>query len=214
MPADFKIQRLLGADVTPDENLSASDRTRLSVAKRTLDQNYGDVAGYIDGDLAEDPIFVCRDEDRKNRGFEVLRLLHNYLSSLYSFNEAVRVLVTAYTPEDLSLSAGCFLPGSWDDGLHYTRKLAFLRGLRTDFQHGGFSCLTFERVGAIGVLAGYRVVFERDAFVENSGIDGPERFLHGTNDSERRQPLSFVRGFQEETLRTFYADLEGWFDSH
>jgi hypothetical protein len=58
----------------------------LSVAKRTADQNYFEIGAYIDGDLATNPLFICRQEDREEEGLEALRLVHNYLSSLHSFN--------------------------------------------------------------------------------------------------------------------------------
>ncbi|WP_124196243.1 hypothetical protein [Natrarchaeobius chitinivorans] len=85
--------------------------------------------------------------------------------------------------------------------------------MRTDFQHGGFSCLTFETSGTLGEFAGYHVVFDRQAFLEESGLREPQRFLTSTNESERQYPLCFVARFHTERLQSFYTELEAWFKS-
>lgn len=211
---DFQVQTIVDEAVEPSSGMSSSDWTRLSVSKRTLDQNYYEIDEYIDGDLESNPIFICHNDERDEEGFEALRLLHNYLSSLYSFNETVRVLFNQHSPERLSLSSGDFTPASeGTDELHYSRKLAFLRGLRTDFQHGGFSCLEFDKAGELGDFAGYHVVFDRTSFIDNSGLNDPSRFLRHSNESEQRHPLCFLGQFHKNTLQAFYSDTETWFDS-
>lgn len=211
---EFEIQAILGLDVEPCSSLSSTDRTRLTASKRVVDQNYYELDQYIDGTLATNPIFLCPQDRRQESGFEVLRLLHNYLASLYSFNETVRVLCNRRTSDEITLSSSAFTPaGGGADDSYYGRKLSFLRGLRTDFQHGGFSCLTFETAGELGEFGGYHVVFDRQAFLEESGLRDPQRFLAQTNESERRYPLCFVAGFHTKRLQSFYDDLEDWFES-
>ncbi|MDQ2052707.1 hypothetical protein RBH26_19865 [Natronolimnohabitans sp. A-GB9] len=144
------------------------------------------------------------------KGFEALRLLHNYLSSLYSLNETVRVLCNQYTPRDFELTSGDFTAVS-TDGSYYGRKLGFLRGLRTDFQHGGFSCLSFDKVGDLGSFEGYHVVFDQAAFINESGLREPNRFLQSTNEAEQRYPISYIGSFHQQTLQEFYNDVERWF---
>jgi hypothetical protein len=102
------------------------------------------------------------------------------------------------------------------DQLHHGRKLTFLRGLRTDFQHGGFSCFSFSfnKAGGLGDFAGYHIVFEREASMDDSGLTDPNRFLRHTNTSEQQYPLCFLGQFHKNTLRTFYEDTEAWFDSY
>ncbi|MFC6613651.1 hypothetical protein ACFQAS_01525 [Halopenitus salinus] len=212
---EFQIQEIAGLAVRPDRGISDGNRTRLSVAKRTLDQNYFEIDEYVDGDLETNPIFICHNDEREEEGFEALRLLHNYLASLYSFNETIRVLFNQHSPDGISLASRDFTPTSGGtDRLLYSRKLAFLRGLRTDFQHGGFSCFAFNKAGDLGDFAGYHIVFEREAFMNDSGLSDPNRFLRHTNTSEQQYPLCFLGLFHKNTLQTFYEDTDEWFCSY
>lgn len=207
---DYQIQALADEAVVPTCELTDSDATRLNAAKRTLDQNFLTLDEYVDGDLARNPIFICHTDARRDEGFEALRLLHNYLSSLYSFNETIRVLFGRQT--DCELRTSDFTPTT--DGTaqpYYARKLSFLRGVRTDFQHGGFSCLSFERTGRLGDFAGYHVVFDREEFLGESGLRRPSRFLRFTNENERRHPLCFVGQFHRNAVQEFFEDTESWF---
>jgi hypothetical protein len=184
------------------------------VAKRALDQNYYDLEDNVDGEIPTNPMFLCREERRQDEGFEVLRLLHNYLASIYSFNETIRIISNRHTPTSVELVSSDFASVSGDDGsLYYSRKLGFLRGLRTDFQHGGFSCFSFAKTGELGDFAGYHIRFDRDSFVNDSGLHEPERFLRHTNEAERRHPLCFIGRFHRNTLQRFYDDVEAWFDA-
>lgn len=207
-----QLQTLCRAEVEPNSRLRDADEVRLSAAKRTVDQNYYELDEYIDGDLQTNPMFICHETRREEEGFEALRLLHNYLSSLYSLNETIRTLCNRYTPSSVELMSGDFTPVSGgSDHFHYGRKLGFLRGLRTDFQHGGFSCLSFDRAGELGDFEGYQVVFDRPSFVNDSGLREPERFLRWTNEAEQRHPISYVGAFHQQTLQDFYDDVEAWF---
>lgn len=105
-PFDHQIQTLAQAAIEPNRRLRDSDEIRLSAAKRTVDQNYYELDTYIDGDLRTNPVFICRADRVEEEGFETLRLLHNYLASLYSLNEAVRVLCNRYTPDGFLFLSG------------------------------------------------------------------------------------------------------------
>jgi hypothetical protein len=214
VPSDFEyqLQALARAGIEPKSRLQDADEVRLSAAKRTVDQNYFELDEYIDGDLRTNPVFICRREQVEEEGFEALRLLHNYLASLYSLNETIRVLCNRYTSDSVELTSGDFTPASGgSDEFYYGRKLGFLRGLRTDFQHGGFSCLTFTKAGELGDFEGYHVVFDRDAFLSESGLRKPNRFLRWTNEAQQRHPISYIGLFHQQTLQEFYDDVEAWF---
>ena len=214
MPFEYQLQQLCERPVTPTTGLSDDDQTRLTAATRTVNQNGYQLAGYVDGDLVTNPIYICLEEAQQETGFTVLRLLHNYLASLYSYNETVRVLFNEYAPEGTTLTSGAFTPASGGaDVSHYGRKLSFLRGLRTDFQHGGFSCLRFIRAGTLHGFGAYHVEFDRQRFVEDGGLVDPARFLAHTNGSERRRPLSFVGRFHRNAFQSFATDVDAWFDA-
>lgn len=231
MPFEYQLQQLCERPATPTAGLSDGDQTRLTAATRTVNQNNYHLVEYVDGDLVTNPIYICPEEAQQETGFTVLRLLHNYLASLYSYNETVRVLFNRYAPDGTNLPTGAFTPASdgerivdsrfssdrWSDGgaesSYYGRKLSFLRGLRTDFQHGGFSCLRFTKAGTLHGFGAYHVEFDRQGFVENDGLTDPTRFLAYTNENERRRPLSFVGRFHRNAFQSFAADVDEWFDA-
>lgn len=179
-----------------------------------MENNNYQLVEYIDGDLVTNPIYICLRETQEDTGFDVLRLLHNYLASLYSYNETVRVLFNEYAPGGTTLSSGEFTPASGGTpDSYYGRKLSFLRGLRTDFQHGGFSCLRFTTAGTLHGFGAYHVEFDRQRFVEDSDLTDPTRFLAHTNERERQHPLAFVGRFHGNAFQSFAADADSWFDA-
>ena len=214
MPFEYQLQQLCECPAVPTAGLSEIDRWRLNTATRIVENNHFRLVEYVDGDLVTNPIYICPEEAQQDTGFTVLRLLHNYLASLYSYNETVRVLFNEYAPEGTTLSSGAFTPASGGtDDTYYGRKRGFLRGLCTDFQHGGFSCLRFVRAGTLHGFGAYHMEFDRGRFVEAGGLVDPGRFLAHTNESERRRPLSFVGRFHRNAFQSFAADAEAWFDA-
>ena len=175
MPFEYQLQQLCERPVTSTTRLSEIDRWRLNTATSIVENNNYRLVEYVDGDLVTNPIYICPEEAQQETGFTVLRLLHNYLASLYSYNETVRVLFNEYAPERTTLSSGAFTPASGGtDASHYGRKLSFLRGLRTDFQHGGFSCLRFTRAGTLHGFGAYHLEFDRQSTAKLSHhIDDP-----------------------------------------
>jgi hypothetical protein len=122
VPSDFEyqLQALARAGIEPKSRLQDADEVRLSAAKRTVDQNYFELDEYIDGDLRTNPVFICRREQVEEEGFEALRLLHNYLASLYSLNETIRVLCNRYTSDSVEVNYPALLVAfgdSWRTGL-------------------------------------------------------------------------------------------------
>lgn len=209
-----QIEALYGQSIRPERTLSQDDQRRFDVARRVIDQNYYELSEYIDGDLETNPIFICHRDQREEEGFEALRLVHNHLAALYSYNETVRVLFDRYTPDAVHLAQSDFTPNTAaEEESHYGKQLAFLRGLRTDFQHGGFSSFQFSKVGELGDFGGYHVEFNRQRFVEESGLRDPESFLRHSNDAQRQYPLCYIGRFHTQTLNGFHTDTQEWFNT-
>lgn len=206
-----QLHDIIGEDVDPVNRISQEDITRLDAAKRTLDQNFHSLDGFIDGDLAENPVVITHQDSSKDTGFEVLRLLHNYLASLYSCNETVRVLVNRLLPSERQLADGAFTPATGgSEESYYGKRLAFLRGLRHDSQHGGFSCLSFDKSGELGAFAGYHLTFDSQRFINDSGLRTPSRFLEHTNDRQSSYPICYIGTFHKATLQPFLEDVDQW----
>jgi hypothetical protein len=60
---------------------------------------------------------------------EATRLTHNYLASLYSFNEHIRIISNRVTTDDIGMEAKHFVCTTGPQTSDYARKVTFLRGL-------------------------------------------------------------------------------------
>lgn len=207
------IQQLLTDDDTPSRQLRPADRTRLQSTIAIIDANFADLEEFIDGDLHDDAYFLvesARDEDIQRNAFEVYRLLHNYLSALYSFNEAVRVTVTNYLPGDDALSKRHFDP-SRRPGVEYIRRLMFVRGLRIAAQHGAFSDTLPVTQWDLDEPR-YRLGFDESAICATETIHSPGMYLRFTSDQRRQQPLEYNGSFHQTNFHPFYTSCRQWFD--
>ena len=130
------------------------------------------------------------------------KLLHHYLASLYSFNETVRRTVSNYLDGENRLTKDHY------SGIEYTRRLNYLRGLRTAAQHGAFTdCLEVERYDPS--TKKYRLLFKESEY-RSIDIDSPEIYLEGSNSSHRKQPIRYVARFHDTTFEKFVRDCLSW----
>ena len=196
-----EIGKLYNESVSPRRRLSEEELHSLEAMRRIINQNYLDIEEFIDGPLDENPLFIARTDIATEATFEVYRYLHNYLASLYSFNDHLIAVVDRLSDTAAPVSV---LPRNNELCSAYVRKISFLRGLRNDCQHGGFSSLTATEQGRLGDFSGYHIEFDRSAFVANDPIDDPAQYLAHTNDNERRYPMTFVARFHQRDLDRFY----------
>ncbi len=205
------IETLLGYPVAPSYRLRKGDRTRLQAALTTAESNFAELEEFVDGHLREDAYFmVAGSSDRavQTNTIEVYRLAHNYLAGVYSFNEAVRATISRYLPDDKTLSKQHFHPDN-HTGVEYTRKLMFIRGLRTAAQHGAFSDVLPVRQWDRSEPA-YRLEFDESAFCESETINGAGEYLTHTSEHRRSRPLEYIGSFHETCLNQFYSDCLSW----
>lgn len=203
-------EKLLQTVVSPISKLTGSEEQRFSISKSIVDENYFELDDFIDGELRSNPVFICHTDRENESAFTVFRLLHNYLSALYSFNEHVMLLVNEKTPSTCELKRRHFIPDKDQTNVsEYARKVGFLTGIRTDCQHSDFSSLDFDQMGSVGDFGAYHLVFKRDKFV-NSSLRDPQKFLHHTNQAERNYPLSLIAMFHENEFNRFYHDCISW----
>lgn len=206
--SETDIETLLGQDVSIINTISREEEQIFDASYYLLQKNLDELAAMFEGEIDERPILVVQsknEDEFQKKSFEVTRLLHNYLSSLYSFNEHALLLINDNTPEEVTLSASNFVPSSSDDNKgYYSLRLALLRGLRIDFQHGDFSGLTWEKYGDIdGILDGMEPKFDRQAFRNGGHVDDPDRYIKHTNKKQSQYIIPYIARFHRNCLNEF-----------
>lgn len=205
------IQTILGESVTPTQRINRTDRTRLQAALTMTETNFAELEEFVDGHLREDAYFIVPDESDKavqTTAMEIYRLTHNYLSAIYSFNEAVRATISRYLSTDTTLAKRQFHPDS-HRGVEYTRKLMFVRGLRIAAQHGAFNDVLpvrqWDRDEPI-----YRLEFDETTFCESEVIADAGDYVKFTSKHRRKRPLEYLGDFHETCVSQFYHDCLSW----
>ena len=194
----FKIQNIVGETVIPAFGLSEEGEESLSASYLIADANYAELKNNSDDSLLE----IEEGADTTSVRFEAIRLLHNYLSSLYSYNEHLANLV--HERVDAEVKGSLIWRSS---GTQYSRDLRFLIGLRADCQHGNFSGIRTE-VYENRYLS---LRFDESGF-QNGRVNDAEWYLEHTTPKTREDILEFVFGFHER-LREFHEDSLRWFGS-
>lgn len=142
---------------------------------------------------------------------EVYRLVHNYVSSLYSYNEQVRNLLNESVGATIDKSY--FLPERGDRRApEYIRRLTFLWGLRNDLQHGEYWCLNVDRVDSRGNYEYYHLRFDKRHFeaTPRGNIDETGEYLAHAPDEDQQYPLPYIGDFHRNLFVAFEQDFESW----
>ncbi|ELY53620.1 hypothetical protein C493_13928 [Natronolimnohabitans innermongolicus JCM 12255] len=119
--------------------------TRLQYSKQIVVINFTRLSNWCD-DIATDG-FVYADEN-EDIDTETLRVniftdIHNYVSSIYSLVEELHQVIDKCVIQDVD--KGTFVRGSARKSRAlppFVRKLVFAWGLRNQFTHGNYRCLT------------------------------------------------------------------------
>jgi hypothetical protein len=209
-----EIERLLQREAQPVHGLSDKETNALHVSYVILQSNYSEMVEFVvDGyDIGQTPVHEAdaTKEDIEAQQAEATRLIHNYVSSLYSFNEHIKELVKRKTDSHIEMRPGHFL--SIDQRRSdYSRKLTFLWGLRVDFQHGDFSGIYHQLHHEYDDKVEFCQKFSEDRFVDDTSLSGLSRYLQYTNPNEREYPFVFVSRFHNNELDHFYDDCLDWF---
>lgn len=142
---------------------------------------------------------------------EVYRLVHNYVSSLYSYNEQVRNLLSEKVEEEIH--KGNFLPDKNERRApEYVRRLTYLWGLRNDFQHGEYWCLKIEPEGSQNGYDYYHLYFDKRHFeaTPQGELDDSGDYLAHAPDEDQRYPLLYIGDFHRNLFASFEQDVESW----
>lgn len=221
--SDNEVDRLLGHRSGPDLPVSVTDLRRLQHSAGIVHGNFTLIARLTrhvhTGVIAveESPPFDSYGGSEKTEtreyvestvSTEVYRLVHNYLASVYSFNEQVRELLTNHCTEEVDKSD--FLTTS--TASNYVRWIAFPWGLRNDLQHGNYACLDVVPIGADGTVDLYHLTFDKTAFepTPTGDLDDAGDYLHHFDDERFDYPLAYLGEFHTDQFNRFERDLNEW----
>jgi hypothetical protein len=214
-PFSYEIPKLLQRQIRPTRGLKQTEQDAIGVSYVLLESNFSELVELVsDGySISERPVIrVSLDQERvMAMQAEATRLTHNYLASLYSFNEHIRTLVNRVTASDIELESKHFVCTTGPRTSDYARKVTFLRGLRTDCQHGDFAGLNYQIYDQNEERILFEQVFSEHAFVDKTDLGDMGRYLNHTNPNEREYPFRFIAGFQRNEFDHFYEDCLNWF---
>lgn len=147
-------EKLLGRACIPENSVVRPEVDRLEAAELIAHRNFRDLQRFVDGSMDEGGCLIVSPADEpagmpltafESERSKLYKYLHNYLASVYSFNEQVRELINlkigSEQETDKPLKMGAFVP---NDRTLYTQEIAFVRGLRVDAQHREFSGINLE----------------------------------------------------------------------
>lgn len=205
------IDQLLGHTRGPSDPVTERDLTRSRSSAYIVHGNFNELAGMCD-DITTTGFIIADDgEDRTDVENEVYRRVHNYVSSLYSYNEQIRAILNKCL--DQSIGKGYFLPAPDNKGVpEYVRRATFLWGLRNDFQHGDYWCLSIEHERSRKAKDYYHLYFKKRRFeaTAKGNLDGSGDYLAHAPDSDQKYPLPYIGDFHRNLFSAFENAFESW----
>jgi len=209
------IDLLLGGVVEPARPVRQRDITRARSSAYIVHGNFRELAGLCEN-ISESGLIVADTAtpatDVEN---EVYRRVHNYVSSLYSYNEQIRNALDNCL--DVSVGKEIFLPTAADKSTPlYVQRGAFLWGLRNDFQHGDYWCLSVTQEQTDSETTRYHLRFNKLDFepTPSGDADSAGRYLAHAPDSAYEYPLPYFGSFHRNLFTEFEAAFESWCERH
>lgn len=204
------VDQLLGHTAGPTEPVTDRDVTRARSSAYIVHGNFAKLVALCD-DATTGLIRVDQETPRADVENEVYRRLHNYVAALYSYDEQIRTILNRRLPTNVGKHE--FLPDRGERGApRYVRRGLFLRGLRNDFQHGDYWCLSITSEGTDAGDALYHLRFSKESFepTPRGGLDEAGAYLAHANDEELEFPLAYVGTFHRQLFNEFEEAFESW----
>lgn len=221
------VEVLLGADTSsgppytpantggPQNRLSADRVRRVELSFNIVLSNYVNLKRFVDGEFDEEAyIIVDKSQQAKEVSRSLYTYLHNYLSSLYSYNELVRGMVKEESPSGIEIENQDMSPHIGDvPACDYVRWLAFARGLRHGLQHGEYHFLDFDRFDTKNGFDFKKLVFLQDEFESNSSVNYAEGYTQYADEDDMKLPLNYLSTFHSQYFLKFGQDVDDWMKS-
>lgn len=199
------IEQLLDAQTGgPNQAVSQDIINRVRVSANIVRQNFDQLEDFVDGKLDKDALFIVYIPSSGEAASYLYRHTHNYLSALYSFNEQVRQKVNDLISSH-SISKQDIISGQ----SFYSEKLALIRGLRHDVQHGEYGSLKLNCRHTAGDFKIYCVEFNQQAF-RSGAVRHPHDYLQHTSQQDRKYPLPYIADFHKQYFNDFVDDSVDW----
>lgn len=210
-----EIEQLLGTRTGgPDTTVTRSEFARFELSRTIVTGNFLALVDFVDGDLGQDAwIVIHESQEPETVARTLFQYLHNYLASLYSFNEQVRTLVNDKT-EGCAIRGRDISPHLGDSpSCAYVENLAFLRELRHGIQHGDFRSLDFRPIDGKRRFEFWEVLFDQREF-ENGAVAYPKSFVQYGDPASMAKPLQYIATFHREYFPSFTEDCFDWLDGN
>lgn len=205
------IDQLLGHTDGPLDPVTERDLARSRSSAYIVHGNFDRLARMCD-DITTTGCVVADDSvDRTDVENEVYRRVHNYVTALYSYNEQIRAILNKRLGG--FVDKGYFLPTPDNKGApEYVRRGTFLWGLRNDFQHGDYWCLSIEQERSHEGTSYYHLYFEKQHFeaTATGNLDDSGDYLAHAPDSDQKYPLPYIGDFHRNLFSEFETAFESW----
>lgn len=209
------VDRLLHDANSPNLPVQQHELNRLQRSAWIVHRNFYDI-DQLGDDIVQDGMIDSPDQlDERTIRTEVFKRVHNYLASLYSFNEQARSIIdTKYTRREVGKSD--FLPdpdgGRSASAPEYIQRLVFLWGLRNQFTHEQYRCLMLEQNSRRDGEEYFELKFQETLYAPTpkGGLEESGDYLRYSDARDREHPLCYIGAFHQGCFNEFETDINKW----
>lgn len=208
------IDQLFGHTDGPKDAPNGQDATRLEYSREIVDVNFTELASWCDAIRSDGYIYIDEDPDVDvdTLWVNIFADIHNYLASIYSLVEELHTVLDQCV--EAPVDDGMFVRGeSRKEPSHppFVRKLPFAWGLRNQFTHGNYRCLTIT-ADQSSHRSYLQVEFHKQQFDPRGSGDLKEvgDYLWGVDTHQEENPMCYFAQLNDD-FQEFWADTEEWF---
>lgn len=207
------VDQLLGHTEGPASSPNQETIKRLRYSKQIVDINFTRLSNLCEDISRDGFVYFDPSEQSDTEGLRanIYADIHNYLSSIYSLVEELHQFLNSCVDE--AIDKDTFVRGSdrRDPSLPpFIRKLVFAWGLRNQFTHGNYRCLSITTEA--GVDSPYmRVRFDKTSFDPrgNGELEDVGDYLWDIDEREEEHPMCYLADLHNYFI-DFWNDMVAW----
>ena len=211
------IDQLLGHTEGPVGTPSQEAVKRLRYSKQIVDINFTRLSGLCEDITMDGLVYYDPSEQSDTEGLRanIYADIHNYLSSIYSLVEEIHPFLNLCVDE--TIDKDTFVRGSDRADLSlppFVRKLVFAWGLRNQFTHGNYRCLSIREETESGSTY-MRVCFHKTRFDPrgNGELTDVGDYLWSIDENEETHPMCYFANLYAHFIN-FWEDMIDWSNSN